>query len=188
MTVLRFAHAFELSPRLEALEPLARCAWPGCGGACCLHGVWLDPLEVQDLRAHADQIAPWLPAGRSDPAQWFTSEREAEPGMPSGEVVAAQVVPNPAHYGGRECVFLRSDSKCALQAAGETAGFHPWRFKPFHCILHPLTFNETGLVSLAPLAEVLDEPASCLRLASEPRPLRELFACELEYLTREAVA
>ena len=188
MTILRFARAFELSQRLEAVEPLARCDWPACGGACCLHGVWLDPLEVQDLRTHVGLIASWMPADRRDPAQWFTSEREAEPGMPSGEVVAARVVPNSSHYGGQECIFLRKDSKCALQAAGEAGGLDPWRFKPFHCILHPLTFDEAGLVSLAPLAELNDEPASCLRRAAEPRPLRELFACEIEYLTRVAEA
>jgi len=150
--------------------------------------VWLDPLEVQDLRTHVGLIASWMPADRRDPAQWFTSEREAEPGMPSGEVVAARVVPNSSHYGGQECIFLRKDSKCALQAAGEAGGLDPWRFKPFHCILHPLTFDEAGLVSLAPLAELNDEPASCLRRAAEPRPLRELFACEIEYLTRVAEA
>ena len=149
-----------------------------------MHGVWLDPLEVQDLRAHAALIAQWMPTDRSDPAQWFTSEREAEPGMPSGEVIAAQVVPNPAHYGGQECVFLRPDSKCALQAASEAAGLDPWRLKPFHCILHPLTFDEAGMVSLAPSAELLDEPASCLRRAGEPRPLRDLFESEIQYLPR----
>jgi len=188
MTILRFPRAFELSQRLEAVEPLAHCDWPACGGACCLHGVWLDLLEVQDLHAHADLIAPWMPAGRRDPALWFTSECEAEPGMPSSEVLAAHVVSNPGHYGGQECIFLRPDSKCALQAAGEAAGLDPWRLKPFHCILHPLTFDEAGLVSLAPLAELNDEPASCLRRAAEPRPLRELFACELDYLTRQAEA
>ncbi len=186
MTILHFSRAFELSQRLEAVEPLERCDWPACGGACCLHGVWLDPFEAQDLRAHADLIAPWMLADRRDPAQWFTSEREAEPGMPSGEVIAALVVPNSAHYGGQECIFLRPDSKCALQVAGEAAGLDPWRLKPFHCILHPLTFDEAGLVSLAPLAELHDEPASCLRRAAEPRPLRVLFESEIEYLTHVA--
>jgi hypothetical protein len=153
-----------------------------------LHGVWLDPLEVEDLRAHAHVIAPWMPAGRGEPGQWFGSKHEAEPGMPSREVIATKVVPNPAHYGGHECVFLRSDSKCALQAAGEAAGMDGWRFKPFHCILHPLTFDDLGRVSLPPAEEVLNEPASCLRSAAEPRPVRGLFARELEFLMRAGEA
>jgi hypothetical protein len=171
-----------LSARLDAVEPLARCNWPACGGACCLHGVWLDPLEVDDLRDHTQAIAPHLPAERRDPAGWFGDAREDEPGMPSGAVVAARVVPNAAHYGGQECIFLRADAKCALQVAGEAAGVHPWRFKPFHCILHPLTFDEIGRLTLAENEEILDEPASCLRRSEEARPLRKLFARELEHV------
>ena len=49
--------------------------------------MWLDPLEVQDLRTHVGLIASWMPADRRDPAQWFTSEREAEPGMPTVTVL-----------------------------------------------------------------------------------------------------
>jgi len=182
MTILRFARPLPVSERLDAIEPLARCAWPACGGACCLHGVWLDPLEVDDVRAHAEAIAPHMHAERREPSGWFGVGREIEAGMPSGEVVAARVVPNPSHYGGQECVFLRSDAKCALQVAGEAAGFHPWRFKPFHCILHPLTFDETGRLTLAGVGELLDEPASCLRRTEKARPLRELFALELEHV------
>jgi hypothetical protein len=182
MTILRFSKDALLNPRLEAIEPLERCNWPMCGGACCLHGVWLDLLEVTDLRAHAEIIAPHMPEGRRDPDGWFAERREDEPGMPSGEVVAARVVPNTAHYGGQECIFLRADAKCALQVAGEASRRSPWRFKPFHCILHPLTFDEAGRITLATTEELLDEPASCLRGAKMPRPLRELFADELEHL------
>lgn len=171
-----------MSPRLEVSEPLSRCGWPACGGACCVHGVWLDPLEVEDLRVNARAIAPWMPAGRDDPQQWFSSKREAEPGMPSGEVIAAKVVPNLAHYGGHACVFLRSDFRCALQAAGEAAGMDPWRFKPFHCILHPLTFDAQGRITLAENEELLDEPASCVRQAEQAHPLRDLFAHELGHM------
>ena len=182
MTILRFARPMPVSERLDSIEALARCAWPACGGACCVHGVWLDPLEVQDLRAHADLVAAAMPAGRNDPAQWFSSTREIEPGMPSGEVVAARVVPNPSHYGGQACIFLRHDAKCALQVAGEAAGLHPWRYKPFHCILHPLTFDGAGRITLAATEELLDEFASCLRRSEKARPLRTLFALELEHM------
>ena len=174
--------AMEYTPRLLASEPMRRCRLSECRAACCLYGVWADRAEAQDILAHADQIAPHMPPSARDPQMWFTDEREPDPFTPSQEVVHSRVVEAPAHYGGTACIFLRADYKCALQVAGEALGMHPWRFKPFYCILHPLDLNERGEITLDDTPSLLDEPGSCLRPDETPHPLVETFAPELRYL------
>ncbi len=92
---------------------------------------------------------------------------------------------SPEHYGGTACVFLREDYKCALQVAGEAAGEHPWRFKPFYCILHPLDLDEKGRITLDESGLLVSEPASCLREAEISTSLLKLFEAELRYLLGE---
>jgi hypothetical protein len=182
VTILQFHSPFEIAPRLQETSLLRRCVLAECRGACCLHGVWVDPLERDDILDHAAQIAPFLASARQSSAEWFTKEQEAEPAFPSKIVVAARVCKNAAHYGGTECVFLRPDARCALQAAADAAGLHPWRYKPFHCILHPLTFDEQGRVTLAPDEELRAEPGSCFRLGAESQPLAQSLQAELDFL------
>jgi hypothetical protein len=182
MTILIFDKPFEISPRLTERSHLRRCRLEECRGACCLHGVWVDPLERDDLLSHAGRISPHLELGRRESSCWFSDETEEEVAFPSGYVVAAQVVDNPGHHGGTECVFLRRDARCALQVAGESAGFHPWRFKPFHCIIHPLTFDAVGRITLASDDELMGEPGSCFRPTPQARPLADALASELDFL------
>jgi hypothetical protein len=100
-------------------------------------------------------------------------------------VIHTTVLDDPEHYGGSACIFLMGDYCCALQAAGEAAGLHPWRFKPFFCILHPLDLDEHGRITLDAVRHMVDEPASCLREGEVEVDLREMFAEEIEYLTRD---
>ncbi len=171
-----------INPRLLESERVQRCRLSECRGACCLHGVWIDLAERDDLLAHAGLIAPHLPPALRDPAAWFDGRQEADEFAPSGAVVHSNVLPDAAHYGGTACVFLREDYKCALQVAGQAAGLHPWRFKPFYCVLHPLDLDEQGRITLDETSALLAEEGSCLRPAQRPIPLRETFKEELDYL------
>lgn len=184
MTILQFDTPFSFSPRIEQRTTMRRCRLEECRGACCLHGVWVDPLERDDILEHAKLILPQMAAGRGKPAGWFGDGREPEPAFPSGYVVPTTVLPNLAHYGGTECVFLRRDSRCALQAAAQAAGLDPWRWKPFHCIIHPLTFDGTGSITLAPDVELLAEEGSCFRPGTILKPIREWLSDELIFLQR----
>ena len=171
-----------LNPRLGHAEPLRRCRLEECQAACCLHGAWVDLVEVETILAHAASIRPHLPAGQAAPDLWFDDRQEADEHALSGTVRHTAVLPAPDHYGGTACVFLRRDSKCALQVAAEAAGAHPWQFKPFYCILHPLDLDEAGRITLDVNEALLAEPASCLRAAHDSVPLEETFAPELGYL------
>ncbi len=173
--------SYEINPRLLKSEPMQRCKLHQCKAACCLYGVWIDTQEWQNILAHADLIVPNMPEGYENPAGWLDGRQETDEFSQSGQVLHSVVVDAPAHYGGTACVFLRPDHKCALQVAADTAGLHPWQFKPFYCILHPLDLDEQGQITLDETELMLDEPGSCLRPASQLIPLLETFEPELRY-------
>lgn len=181
MIILRFHHPRMLSGELFRETTMRRCTLGECHAACCLHGVWMDPLEKEDLLRHAASIIPHLPEGRRDPAGWFREEREEDDFYPSGSVVASAVLPNPAHYGGTECVFLRPDWLCSLQVASVSAGMHPWRWKPFHCIIHPITI-EGGIFTIATDEELSAEEGGCFRAADKTGMMSKCLAEEIEFL------
>jgi Zn-finger nucleic acid-binding protein len=174
-----------INPRLLKSEPLRRCRLEECRAACCLHGAWVDRVEIEDILAHANQIAVHMPAGFEDPGDWFDEREEKDEYALSGKVGHTRVLSDADHYGGTACIFMRADYKCALQVTADQLGFHPWRFKPFYCILHPLDLDEQGRITLDDTELFLSEPGSCLRSASEVTPLIEIFADELRYLLGE---
>ena len=174
-----------LNPRLLKSEPLRRCGLGECRGACCLHGAWVDQLEMREILANVELIAAHMPPENADPADWFDGRQEPDEYALSGVVEHTTVLPDADHYGKTACIFLRHDFKCALQVAADKDGLHPWRFKPFYCILHPLYLDEQGRITLDETEVLLNEPGSCLRPADELIPLVETFAEELEYLLGE---
>jgi hypothetical protein len=167
---------------MDASEPLQRCIFPACKAACCVFGAWVDLTQADDILAHQDLILPHMPPAHRQPDLWFDGQEEDDPHTLSGKVTHTTVLPDPGHYGGTACIFLRQDYECALQTAATQADLHPWRFKPFYCILHPLDLDEHGLITLDETRLLLAEPASCLRPSDKPIPLKETFSEELEYL------
>lgn len=174
-----------VNPRLLQAERMQRCTLGECRAACCLHGVWIDRVEARDILANAARIAPHLAPENRDPADWLDGREEPDEHSLSGFTVHSSVLPADEHYGETACIFLRNDHKCALQAAADAEGLHPWRYKPFYCILHPLDIDELGRITLDETELMLDEPGSCLRPAEAPIPLLETFAPELRYLLGE---
>lgn len=172
---------FKISPRLLESAPMQRCKLHRCQAACCLYGVWVDEQAAETLLQNADKIAPHLPPARNDPATWFDDRQDTDPYSASGRVVHTAVIDAPHHYGGTACVFLRADHKCALQVASQASGQHPWHWKPFYCILHPLDLDEEGRLTLDETTLMLDEPGSCLRPAGTEIPLWVTFEEELRY-------
>jgi len=160
---------------------MRRCQLDECRAACCLHGVWIDAAEWQNIRDQAELIIPHMPPGWDDPDLWIDERRDEDVYSKSGQVLHSRVLPDVTHYGGTACVFLRTDHKCALQVAADAHGLHPWSFKPFYCVLHPLDLDEQGRITLDETELMLDEPGSCLRPAEKSIPLTDTFEDEIQY-------
>ncbi len=171
-----------VSSRLFRKEYLQRCCLDECKAACCLHGVWLDVREAVDILEHASLIAEAMNPDHRDPNDWFAEKLEKDHHSVSGRVIHSRVVENVQHHGGTACVFLRDDSKCALQVAAIASSQHPWRFKPFYCILQPLDFDRRGRITLDKTSILLKEKGSCLRASTHSTPLLITFEPELTYL------
>ena len=175
----------QLSPRMRDAEPVRHCGWPDCRAACCVYGAWVDENRAAEIVSKADLFQPFLAGKNHDPASWFTTELEPDPYVPSGRVRHTRVIEDPEHYGGTTCIFMQQDYRCALQSAGEAAGLHPWHFKPFYCILHPLDVDPEGRITLDETRLMVHEPGSCLRSAPDSSRLLELFSDEVRFLAGE---
>ncbi len=171
----------EINPRMMDLEPMVRCKLRDCHAACCIYGVWVDKLEVEKILQNAAIISPEMPEKWRNIVDWFDGPEDIDERVPSGKVIHTCVVDIKKRYGGSCCVFLRSDHKCALQTAAIKAGKHPWFFKPYYCILHPLDLDEKGRITVDDLGLLLDEPGSCLRPSKVKVPLAITFEPELRY-------
>jgi hypothetical protein len=171
-----------INPRMLESEPMIRCKLHECRAACCVFGVWTDQREMEDILAHAAMIAPFMPPGTENPADWFASYQDNDEFSPSKLVVHTAVETQPEHYGGTACIFLRSDHKCALQVAAVENGLHRWRFKPYYCLLHPLDVDDDGRITVDETSLLVSEEGSCLRPSDKPIPLIETFEEELRYL------
>lgn len=176
---------FQIDPFLKTSQHVQRCGWPNCGAACCIYGAWVDQTLVEDILRHADLISRYMPPDLHDPDLWFDGRIEPDEHALSGVVTHTVVLPDPDHYGGTSCIFLRTDRQCALQTAAQENDLHSWRFKPFYCILHPLEIRG-GRITLDDPAEMVDEPASCVRRSEQENLLEEVFREELEYLLGRA--
>lgn len=174
-----------INPRMFKSEPMRRCSLGECRAACCLYGVWIDRLEAREIQTNAALIIPHMEAENRDPGDWFDGREEPDSNAISGWTVHSTVLPDPDHYGETACIFLRKDHLCALQTAALANNLHPWRFKPFYCILHPLDLDEQGRITLDETELMLAEPGSCLRPADHPIPLIKTFEPELRYLLGE---
>lgn len=179
-------NGFTIDPQLFEARPLRRCELVECQAHCCGGGVAINLTQVEDILAHKELIFPHLPADRHDFETWFDGPLEPELDLPSGGMLTGtRVIPDPTHPAGTTCIFLRPDRKCALQAAGIAAGEHPWRFKPFYCALHPLTFDKHTLM-LDHENEIYIDGGSCNRATDgQAVELYKLFDWEMKLAVGE---
>jgi hypothetical protein len=173
--------SWQINPRLLRSEPLRRCGFPKCHAACCLYGVWVDVAERDRILSHAPRLSAFLPPEFQNPKGWFDVTIEPDTHTPTGKVTHTTVLGDSSHYGGSSCIFLRQDSKCVLQVAGEAISGDPWSLKPFYCILHPLDLDDEGRITLDETTLLVEEAASCLVSSAASIPLWVTFEPELRY-------
>lgn len=163
---------------------LRRCTLAECQAACCRYGTWVEQDLATLILANAPLIRQYMnPVCQT--RDWFSDEVEPDEHVPGGRVVHTLVVSLVMKGHSEACVFLREDFKCSLQVAAESNAMHPWAWKPFYCIIHPLEISGDGSITIPDGRTLLAEKASCLRKSSRKHLLIDTLLPELEYLLGE---
>lgn len=172
-------------------RPLLPCALGRCHGTCCSEGVYLNAegaLVIRNLLRREAELFRALGMERPEEAL----VEETEDGVRSVRTARrpkpfrALVPDYPAHFAETSCAFLLPDARCALQAAAEAKGLHPWHYKPLACWLHPVSISPEGIrlhdAASDPHAGGWTTETHCGRTEPCGRPAREVLAAELEFL------
>ncbi len=121
-----------------------------CQDACCDHGVDVDLVHAERIRAHADDLEVYTGIPRE---RWFTGQWEEDPEVPGGITVRTRVEDG-------HCVFLnRTNRGCLLHAYCLDRGIDYHELKSMVDCLFPITFYE-GI--LGPAEDVDDDTLVCL--------------------------
>lgn len=171
----------KISPNLLVLAHGELCLPGECHAACCVGGIWVDLLDVQQILQHAEQIRPFLApqyAGNED--LWFEEGHHEHADFPSGIALVASTVPRAANPQVDGCIFLRADHLCGLQVASEALNLPFPGLKPLECVLYPLRISEGELAYDE--ETTADHPeADCQRPRSAPnRPRYVVFKTAVE--------
>ncbi len=103
-----------------------------CTGRCCRHGVYLDPVERDNILAHADIVEKYFDETQTkDRSKWFNNTQEKDVDFPSGVCVGTEIHND-------KCVFQKKDGMCTLQVAEKEEGMERFSLKPFYCVLFPI--------------------------------------------------
>lgn len=172
---------WRISRSLLAPSSGFNCRLEVCGGACCGGGIWTDSEQVHDIVKNAPKIAPYLPAERRDPRQWFSGEAMEHPDFASGLGLATAVLPRLDGSDRQACVFALADHTCAIERASGDLGLAWPGLKPFDCATFPVLRSEGG-VAWDRTTEYIPAKADCQRpLASTPgTPFHSVFRREIE--------
>ncbi len=109
-----------------------------CTGECCNYGVYTDKYEYEKIISLQDEVLAFMDDTQiKDTSVWFEEPCEDEE-MPSGIAVGTEV-----HNG--KCTFLNKAGHCVLQSLAISKGENPWKYKPYYCVLFPLTVYEGAL-------------------------------------------
>ncbi len=121
-----------------------KCNLTICKGECCNLGVYIDVNFREKILSYKSDIINVMSENQpKNPDLWFGDEIIQDSDFISGFAVSINTYNN--INGNEQCIFKDSNNFCSLQVAAENLGFHKWDLKPTHCILYPLTINNTTL-------------------------------------------
>jgi hypothetical protein len=172
--------------RLEEARAVRRCAGgAACRAACCRSGVYISVEQSERILHNHEKIAPFLRPNRRNPDTWFDGSLEADSDHPHGGMLTGtNVMDDPHHPSGRSCVFLTEHFHCGIQAASIAHQLGPWEWKPFYCVLYPLTY-EKGVLRLDDESRMWQEGIRCCETDTRSLPLIDLLRDELLYALGE---
>lgn len=110
-----------------------QCKVQCVGGHCCEEGVSITLYEVDRIKAHADEIQPYLIE-----AYDFSSWNLARPADASTPLLHENKL-------GEQCWFLRENRLCALHSYALDNGLPVAAVKPYFCRFFPLTLIDLDI-------------------------------------------
>lgn len=125
-------NGLKIDPVMFTQGFVERCDLELCSGECCWYGVYADVKERDLILSLKEQIAEVMDESQiTDWGAWFEKE-QADEDFPSGVCAGTEVYNN-------KCVFLDRNGYCSLQVLAMQHGKPPWSYKPYYCVLFPLT-------------------------------------------------
>lgn len=125
-------NGLKIDPLIFTQGFVERCDLGICSAECCWYGVYADRQERDLILSMKEQIAEVMDdSQRKDWEIWFEPEQE-DADFPSGVCAGTEVHNN-------KCVFLDRNGFCSLQVLAMKHGKAPWAYKPYYCVLYPIT-------------------------------------------------
>lgn len=166
--------SFRLSPEFFVRTRLHnQCAEHGCDGDCCSEGVTATLYEVARIKAHADEIQPYL-IEPYDFDSWDLSH-PADIGTPLLN----------ENQPGEQCWFLRKNRLCALHSLALEKGLPVASIKPYFCLFFPLTLIDLD-INVTEIAVDGKAYQTCLVEGEQDTYLFKQFEAELRRVIGDA--
>jgi hypothetical protein len=166
--------SFRLHPELFVRTRLVNQCRNDCqNGNCCTEGVSATLYEVERIRAHADQVQPYL-LQPYDFGKW--------------DLCRAADISTPLLYENtprEQCWFLMRDRRCALHAYALDRNMPVPAIKPYFCRFFPLTLIDLD-INVTEIA--IDGKAydTCLVQSEQEGWLFKQFEAELRRIIGDA--
>lgn len=166
--------SFRLSPEFFVRTKLKnQCAGDHCDGDCCSGGVSATLYEVARIKAHADEIQPYLIEPYNF-QEWDVSH-PADIGTP----VLYEDKPN------MQCWFQRENRLCALHSLALEKGMPVPAIKPYFCLFFPLTLIDLD-INVTEIAVDGKAYETCLVPSEQETYLFKEFESELRRVIGDA--
>ncbi|MFQ5701460.1 MAG: DUF3109 family protein [Acidobacteriota bacterium] len=168
----------KIHPRVTRKLYRAGATVRNCDGSCCRNGTTLSVKERDAILKHRRIVKAHMTSwARNHTDRWFTKRIMRDNDFTQGLTVTTTVI-------GGTCVFLRKDSLCALQVAGDKELHDPYALKPAVCLLWPLCIhNQTLDVGLASYTKHRD---CCAPMRQGTRTVLQVMSPDERLLRRMA--
>ncbi len=163
-------HGLKIDPKIFTFKFSCKCS-----GECCNYGVYTDLKESEMILSIKDKVLSLFDETQSkDVSKWFEPPEEDEE-FDSGVAVGTEVING-------KCTFLDKNGLCTLQKLAIIEGEHHWKYKPYYCILFPLTIYD-GQLTIDD--EHIDRLKTCNKNSIAQTSIFEACREELLYLFGE---
>jgi hypothetical protein len=124
---------------------LKKCDMTKCAGYCCYDGVYISDEEEKTLR----QLIKNHPNDFSESPDFYFEDGNWENRVVGRKTkIRPFKYPDdfPKHFNQTKCIFGDDNGLCILQKIAIRENIHEWSYKPWACIMFPLTIQDGQIV------------------------------------------